>query len=85
MIGEGTSCTYAPIVNAAFVTVMLGGRVGILKSTMIACCVSKVALLSVTAHVRFQETVQILRSAGSSEFECLPHVRQSEPLGNQVP
>ena len=49
MIGAGTSCTYAPIVNAAFVTVMLGGRVGILKSTMIACWVSKVALLSVTA------------------------------------
>jgi 7,8-dihydro-6-hydroxymethylpterin-pyrophosphokinase len=37
------------------------------------------------AHVRFQKTVQILQSAGSSELKRLSYVWQSEPAGNQMP
>jgi hypothetical protein len=40
---------------------------------------------TVALYVKLQETLQILRSAGSSKFKRLPSLRQSEPAGNQMP
>jgi len=36
-------------------------------------------------HVKLLETMQILRSAGSSQCKGLSSLRQSEPVGDQVP
>jgi hypothetical protein len=40
---------------------------------------------TVVLDVKLQETLQILRPAGSSKLKRLPHVRKSEPTGNQMP